>query len=577
MFFYLELDISIMVGFFLLLFLFFVLLVLLYFCYFGVVLVVDWELFSFCGVDFKLSILLDWISLSFSGVVIFISVMVVFFSYYYMFGDFFLFRFILLVFFFVFSMLVVIFIPNLIALLLGWDGLGLISFCLVLYYQNFKSLVSGIITVLVNRIGDVMILLSIGWLFSFGSWSFLFLDNFYCCFWVGLCLVLAGMTKSAQFPFCSWLPAAMAAPTPVSALVHSSTLVTAGVYLVLRFWEFISGFYFLVFFLFFLSMVTMFLSGFSALFETDFKKVIALSTLSQLSVMLFSISNGFCVFGLFHLYTHALFKALLFLCAGTIIHCFSHIQDFRMLGSCWKKVPCVLVFLNLANMTLCGFPFLGGFYSKDLVLEGFFFGEFNLFFFFFLFFSTVFTVSYSVRVLIYSTYSFDKGFVLDSSNDSFFFVYFPIFFLGLGAIFGGSFFFYFLFFDFCSFMISSFFFKVLVFSFLVLGSFLAFFLVFLDFTHGSFFVFSSFVFNCGCNMWFLQGLSTQFFLFFPFFLSFFFLYKLDRGFFEMLGGYGIFSFFQFFGSWFHFFSIKSVFFFLSFLSFFFLFFFIYCF
>lgn len=126
----------------------------------------------------------------------------------------------------------------------------------------------------------------------------------------------------------------MAAPTPVSALVHSSTLVTAGVFLIIRFWDFIEGYFFVVSFLKVIALVTIFLSGFSALFETDLKKIIALSTLSQLRVMLFAVSFGFSFLGLFHLYTHALFKALLFLCAGCLIHSFSHVQDLRHLGSC---------------------------------------------------------------------------------------------------------------------------------------------------------------------------------------------------------------------------------------------------
>jgi len=149
-----------------------------------------------------------------------------------------------------------------------------------------------------------------------------------------MCLIMAGMTKRAQFPFCRWLPAAMAAPTPVSALVHSSTLVTAGVYLIIRFWEFISRFFFLSNFLQVVSLFTMLLAGVSALFETDLKKIIALSTLRQLRVILFAVSIGMHLLGLFHLYTHALFKALLFLCAGTLIHRFGHAQDLRFLGFC---------------------------------------------------------------------------------------------------------------------------------------------------------------------------------------------------------------------------------------------------
>ena len=113
------------------------------------------------------------------------------------------------------------------------------------------------------------------------------------------------------------------------------------------------------------------------------KKVIALSTLSQLSVMLFAVSFGFSFLGLFHLYTHALFKALLFLCAGCLIHSFSHVQDLRHLGSCWRVSSFLIIFFNLANLALCGFPFLGGFFSKDAILERFLFSEISFFFFFF--------------------------------------------------------------------------------------------------------------------------------------------------------------------------------------------------
>ena len=351
---------------------------------------VDWEILRFSGCSVRLRLLIDWISISFCIVVLIISFSVIWFSNYYMFGDQYVYRFTWLVVLFVLSMIFLIFIPNLITLLIGWDGLGLISFLLVVYYQNYKALVCGVLTILINRIGDVIILLRIGWLVSLGTWDCLYLSDFFRFYVVSFCLVLAGMTKRAQFPFSRWLPAAIAAPTPVSALVHSSTLVTAGVYLIIRFWDFIFLVKEVVFFLQVISVLTIFLSGFSALFENDMKKVIALSTLSQLSVMLFAVSFGFSFLGLFHLYTHALFKALLFLCAGCLIHSFSHVQDLRHLGSCWRVSSFLIIFFNLANLALCGFPFLGGFFSKDAILERFLFSEISFFFFFFFFFSYFF-------------------------------------------------------------------------------------------------------------------------------------------------------------------------------------------
>lgn len=159
----------------------------------------------------------------------------------------------------------------------------------------------------------------------------------------------------------------MAAPTPVSALVHSSTLVTAGVYLLIRF-SFILGESCSAF-LMFISIMTIFISGVVAIFEYDFKKIIALSTLSQLGIIMFAISLGLFEVAFFHLLTHALFKALLFLCAGILIHGVGNTQDIRSFGSLSLNFPLVTVCMNLANLSLCGVPFLAGFYSKDLIVE----------------------------------------------------------------------------------------------------------------------------------------------------------------------------------------------------------------
>lgn len=274
----------------------------------------------------------DWVRFSFGRVVLFISGSVLLFTSTYMGNDPFLPRFVFLVLLFVLSMCFLIFIPNLVTLLLGWDGLGLVSFLLVVYYQNHKSLGAGIITVLTNRIGDVIILLRIGWFLSQGHWNVLFLERDGLSCFIVFSIFVAGLTKRAQVPFSRWLPAAMAAPTPVSALVHSSTLVTAGVYLLVRFSDFLFELPWFRSCLLVVSVLTMLMAGIRANVERDIKKVIALSTLSQLGVIMFSLSLGIVELTLFHLYTHALFKAILFLCAGSVIHRCQHVQDFRFLG-----------------------------------------------------------------------------------------------------------------------------------------------------------------------------------------------------------------------------------------------------
>ena len=198
-------------------------------------------------------------------------------------------------------------------------------------------------------------------------------------------VILAAMTKSAQIPFSAWLPAAMAAPTPVSALVHSSTLVTAGVYLLIRFREVVNNIY-AGKLLLLLSGLTIFMAGVGANYEYDLKKIIALSTLSQLGLIMMILSMGYATLAYFHLLAHALFKALLFLCAGAIIHGIGDIQDIRCIGRLVGQMPLTLSCLNVANFALCGLPFLAGFYSKDLILEVSTLSLVNIVSFFLLFF-----------------------------------------------------------------------------------------------------------------------------------------------------------------------------------------------
>nr|ADL59782.1 NADH dehydrogenase subunit 5 [Meloidae sp. MT-2010] len=350
-----------------------------------------------------MTILLDWMSTLFMSFVLFISSMVIYYSNEYMHGDLSINRFIILVVMFVLSMMLLIISPNLISILLGWDGLGLVSYCLVIYYQNIKSFNAGMITALTNRIGDVALLMSIAWMLNYGSWSYIFYleelkNDFYMNMISGL-IVLAAMTKSAQIPFSSWLPAAMAAPTPVSSLVHSSTLVTAGVYLLIRFNYSLTAEMMLG--LLFISSMTMFMSGLGANFEFDLKKIIALSTLSQLGLMMMVLSLGGFKLAFFHLLTHALFKALLFMCAGNVIHMMVNCQDIRFMGNLVYSMPLTCTFMNICNLSLCGIPFLSGFYSKDLVAEVMSLGYLNFYIYVIFYVSVGLTVSYSFRLTYY--------------------------------------------------------------------------------------------------------------------------------------------------------------------------------
>nr|YP_009937444.1 NADH dehydrogenase subunit 5 [Trigonopterus porg]QNT26967.1 NADH dehydrogenase subunit 5 [Trigonopterus porg] len=368
----------------------------------GLEIFVEYSILSLNSVEFKFSIFLDWVSLMFTSFVFFISSMIFLYSWGYMGEDKTLKRFIYTMVLFVVSMMMVIFSSNLVFILLGWDGLGLVSYALVIYYQNVKSYNAAMLTALSNRIGDVAILLGIAMMMNLGSWSYLDMYSILKGDEVtslSLLIILASMTKSAQIPFSSWLPAAMAAPTPVSSLVHSSTLVTAGIYLLFRFSMFLS--YDVKMICVYFSLFTMFMAGLVANFEFDLKKIIALSTLSQLGMMMVIYFMGEKYLAFFHLLMHALFKALLFMCAGVVIHSIGGYQDIRFMGGLVKVYPVTSSCFWVSNMALCGLPFLSGFYSKDLIVEILSMSSFNSWIYMIFYISIGLTVSYSMRLSIY--------------------------------------------------------------------------------------------------------------------------------------------------------------------------------
>nr|QCG69830.1 NADH dehydrogenase subunit 5 [Andrena hunanensis] len=358
--------------------------------------VFNWTIYSIGPLDFSMVICVDYISSMFLSVVLIISSMVLLYSIDYMSGDKSIARLKYLIFLFVLSMCLMILSPNILSILLGWDGLGLISYCLVIYYQSDVAYNSGMLTILCNRLGDIGLLMLIGFGSFIGSWDLMLYDfNIYMLIFI----LMAIFTKSAQMPFSSWLPAAMTAPTPVSSLVHSSTLVTAGVYLMIRYNEVLSSFN--LSWLIFVSVFTMMMSGLIANFEFDLKKIIALSTLSQLGFMMSIMFFGLYDLAFFHLIIHAMFKSLMFLCVGGFIHSMNDNQDIRMYGGMFYVYPLKSVIMVVSLSCLCGVPFLSGFYSKDLIFEWFLVSHMNLVLMGMFYLSMIFTVSYSVRLIMW--------------------------------------------------------------------------------------------------------------------------------------------------------------------------------
>nr|YP_009740830.1 NADH dehydrogenase subunit 5 [Traulia lofaoshana]QID03831.1 NADH dehydrogenase subunit 5 [Traulia lofaoshana] len=509
---------------------------------------IEWELFSLNGSMVVMTMIFDWMSLIFMSFVMYISSLVIYYSEDYMFGESNINRFIIIVLMFILSMGFLIISPNLISILLGWDGLGLVSYCLVIYYQNVKSYNAGMLTALSNRIGDVSILISIAWMLNFGSWNYIyyydFISNSLEMKIITLLIILAAMTKSAQIPFSSWLPAAMAAPTPVSALVHSSTLVTAGIYLLIRFSP-ILDMYNYGWFLLLVGCLTMFMAGFGANLEFDLKKIIALSTLSQLGLMMSILAMGYSKLAFFHLLTHALFKALLFMCAGSMIHNLSDSQDIRFMGGIVNFMPLTSVCFNVSSLSLCGMPFLAGFYSKDLILEMVCLSWINILIFLLYFISTGLTASYSFRLFYYSMSGDNNFYSSFSFDDSCYYISFGMIGLLFVAVIGGSFLSW-LIFPIPHLIVLPYYLKFLTMIVVVLGSYLGYLISNSYFSSSLFSLDNLFFVSFVGSMWFMPFLSTKFIMYLPLSFGYYSSKSFDYGWGELLGGQGLYYLFIYF-------------------------------
>nr|YP_010561796.1 NADH dehydrogenase subunit 5 [Ammothea clausi]UYX57743.1 NADH dehydrogenase subunit 5 [Ammothea clausi] len=538
MFFY-NFNIYILMSFFMFSFSFILLIMGLLFMYLNMNIYLEWSLFFFNGMNINFNLMMDFYSIIFSSFVLYISSSVFMFSKIYMQSEKFTLRFVFLLLLFVLSMLMLIYSGNLITILLGWDGLGLVSFLLVMFYMNKSSLSGSLLTVLTNRVGDISLILSIVMLMNFGSFSYMYMLMDYKWILIMLLIMVSAMTKSAQMPFSAWLPAAMAAPTPVSSLVHSSTLVTAGVYLMIRYNKMFM-FYNLNNYLLLISLITMFMAGLSANFEFDLKKIIALSTLSQLSVMFFSLSLGLWKLAYFHLLTHALFKALMFLCAGSIMNGYYGNQDIRFKGSSMNNSIFISLCMNSSLLALSGMPFLSGYYSKDMILEKFFFMNMNLLIMVILVISTALTVCYSFRLMMYVFLNYN---LYNSCQNSYNFkeILLSLSMLMLGCLFSGFLLSWMIFpnpvniFLSMNFkiMILFIFFISLMFMLLMMNYKLT--LMKMSLKMNLFTMFIS-------QMWLISFFSTQYLMMGPMIFSKKYMYLYDYGWSELYGGMGLFNF-----------------------------------
>ena len=288
---------------------------------------------------------------------------------------------------FTFSMLVLVTGDNFLQLFFGWEGVGLCSYLLIgFWYKKASANNAAMKAFIVNRVGDFGFAIGIFLIFFFyGTLNYnevfkltpslidkeiIFLGmQLNLITLICLMLFIGAMGKSAQFLLHTWLPDAMEGPTPVSALIHAATMVTAGVFLVIRCSPIFEYSQVALNFVALVGMTTAIFAATVALVQNDIKKIIAYSTCSQLGYMFFAAGVGAYHIALFHLFTHAFFKALLFLGSGCVIHSFNDEQDIRQMGGVWKKIPYTYVLMIIGTLALTGFPFLSGFYSKDAIIE----------------------------------------------------------------------------------------------------------------------------------------------------------------------------------------------------------------
>jgi len=325
--------------------------------------------------------------------VLFVRFFVFIYTFYYIKEEKLFSYFFLIVFLFVLSMLILTLSNSIFIIFIGWDGLGITSFILIIFYNNWKRINNSVITLIRNRIGDGIILLFFGLIL----W-----DLFYCLNSIFILLrislvIFISITKRAQTPVSAWLPAAIAAPTPVRALVHSSTLVRAGVVLLLKFFFMLNIKTFQIF-LFFVGLLTIIVAGISSLIEIDFKKLVALSTLRQIGILFFILGLGRKWFSVFHFLSHAFFKSCLFLIVGTGLHFIFSQQDWRSYNfiSSFSISSRFIMFLCL--ICLCGLFFSSGFVSKDIILDFINNKKISLLFIYLFLFSLFLTFAYSIRL-----------------------------------------------------------------------------------------------------------------------------------------------------------------------------------
>ena len=350
---------------------------------------------------------------------------------------------------FTFMMIILVTAENLLWMVVGWEGVGVCAYLLVsFWYTRIAANQSSISAFLTNRVGDCFLtigMFSMIWSFGNIDYSTVFsiapVINHNTLTLIGICLLIGAMAKSSQIGLHVWLPMAMEGPTPVSALIHAATMVTAGVYLLIRSSPLIEYSNTVLLICLWVGAITTIFSSLIGLFQQDIKKVIAYSTMSQLGMMVIAVGLSSYNLALFHLVNHAFYKGLLFLGAGSVIHAVSDNQDFRRYGGLRIFLPLTYSVMLIASLSLVAFPFMTGFYSKDFIIESAY-GQFYISSIIVYWISTIaamFTTLYSIKVLYLTFLTNPNGPIINykHAHESDIFMSIPLILLAVFSIFFG--------------------------------------------------------------------------------------------------------------------------------------------